>query len=281
MFDKALFEREAARLIGAFSGTAAYSIRSLDGRVCVDYQPELLLESASVGKTFILGALLEACAGGRVRLDRMLTLKESDITGGSGTLCHLTPGLTLSVHDTAMLMVITSDNTATNMILDLLGGAEAVKVHMAKNGAAVSRVNRKITGDPAVIARGPFSQATAGELSEYLFRMESGQVLPDKYRAVFDDMFLRQQYKNFFPRRLPLADFSADETNGRILCGCKTGFTSGTRADAGFLRLRSGEEWVYAVLSNGCADPGFSPDNEANVLFADLGSLWLRALGTA
>ncbi|MBQ8136617.1 MAG: serine hydrolase [Clostridia bacterium] len=278
MFDKALFEEEAARLIGAFSGTAAFSIRSLDGSVVVEREKDRLLESASVGKTFILGALLEACAAGKERLDRMLTLKESDITGGSGALRHLTPGLTLSVRDTAMLMVITSDNTATNMILDLLGGVDAVKAHMQKNGAVLSRVNRKITDDPAVVAKGPFSQATAGELSEYLYRMESGLVLPEAYRAVFDDCFLRQQYKDMFPRYLPLSDVSPDETHGRMACGCKTGFTTGTRADAGFIRADPGGSWVYALLANGCADRGFSIDNEASVLFAKLGSLFLRAL---
>ena len=81
-----------------------------------------------------------------------------------------------------------------------------------------------------------------------------------------------------FPRRLPLADFSPDETSGRMRCGCKTGFTSGTRADAGFIRALPGGEWVYAALANDCADRGFSPDNEGAKLLSDIGALWLRAL---
>ena len=73
-------------------------------------------ETASTIKTFILGALFQEIENGSRSLSDMLTYKKEHYIDGSGVLKSLEIGTSLSVKNTATLMIIVSDNIATNMI---------------------------------------------------------------------------------------------------------------------------------------------------------------------
>ncbi|HEX4945795.1 MAG TPA: serine hydrolase, partial [Blastocatellia bacterium] len=88
--------------------------------------------------------LLTLVDQGKVRLDQMIELKASDLHPGSGTLTNLfkQPGVALSVRNLMELMLLISDNSATDICLRLAGGAEAVTARMKElglNGITVSR----------------------------------------------------------------------------------------------------------------------------------------------
>jgi beta-lactamase class A len=87
----------------------------------VDINGDGVFPAASTIKFPILVALFEAVDAGKVRLDEVLTVRRDLIAGGSGSLQY-SPGARLSVLATATKMSALSDNTATNMIIDRLGG---------------------------------------------------------------------------------------------------------------------------------------------------------------
>jgi beta-lactamase class A len=88
----------------------------------LDINGEKVFPAASTIKFPILVALFEAVDSGRVKLNEPLVMRRDLIASGSGTLQYERPGLRLSVLETATKMITISDNTATNMIIDRLGG---------------------------------------------------------------------------------------------------------------------------------------------------------------
>ncbi|MCL2006581.1 MAG: class A beta-lactamase-related serine hydrolase [Treponema sp.] len=77
--------------------------------------------SASKFKVPVLIELFNQDNLGKISLKTMYTLKEEDIAPGSGVLSNLTPGLSMSIRDYAVLMMAVSDNTATDIIYNMLG----------------------------------------------------------------------------------------------------------------------------------------------------------------
>jgi beta-lactamase class A len=88
----------------------------------LDINGDKVFPAASTIKFPILVALFEAVDSGRVKLDESLVMRRDLVASGSGVLQYQHPGLRLSVLETATKMITISDNTATNMIIDRLGG---------------------------------------------------------------------------------------------------------------------------------------------------------------
>jgi beta-lactamase class A len=89
----------------------------------VSINGDRVFPAASTIKLPILFALFEAVDGGRVNLNEVLTVRRSLIASGSGTLQD-SPGKKLTVLETAKYMITISDNTATNMLIEKLGGKQ-------------------------------------------------------------------------------------------------------------------------------------------------------------
>jgi beta-lactamase class A len=99
---------------------------------------------ASTFKVPIAVELLTRVQAGTVRLDSMISLRPSDLHPGSGTLTGLfnDPGVTLSVHNLLELMLLISDNSATDLVLKVAGGPAAVNARSAALGITGVSVDR-------------------------------------------------------------------------------------------------------------------------------------------
>lgn len=99
---------------------------------------------ASTFKVPIAVELLTRVQAGTVRLDSMITLRPSDLHPGSGTLTGLfdDPGVSLSVHNLLELMLLISDNSATDMVLKVAGGGPAVNARLSALGIKGISVDR-------------------------------------------------------------------------------------------------------------------------------------------
>ncbi len=99
---------------------------------------------ASTFKVPIAVELLTRVQAGTVRLDSMVTVRPSDLHPGSGTLSNLfnDPGVSLSVHNLLELMLLISDNSATDMVIKVAGGAPAVNTRLSALGIRGISVDR-------------------------------------------------------------------------------------------------------------------------------------------
>ena len=99
---------------------------------------------ASTVKVPIAVELLTRVQAGTVRLDSMITVRQSDLHPGSGTLTNLfnDPGVSLSVHNLLELMLLISDNSATDMVLKVAGNGTAVNARLSALGIKGISVDR-------------------------------------------------------------------------------------------------------------------------------------------
>ncbi|MBI5968927.1 MAG: class A beta-lactamase [Deltaproteobacteria bacterium] len=131
----------AAKLAGGTVGVSAIHIES--GRR-VAFNSSERFPMASAYKVPIAVQLLTRVERGEITLDQMIELKASDLHPGGGTLTHLInkPGVVLSVRNLLELMLVISDNSATDVLLRLAGGPEAVTARMRALGIQDMEINR-------------------------------------------------------------------------------------------------------------------------------------------
>lgn len=103
---------------------------------------------ASTFKIPIAVQILDLVDRGEESLDRMITIEPRDLHPGSGTLSQLfvQPGVALSVRNLLELMLLISDNSATDVLLRLAGGPAAVTEKMRELGLDGIRVDRPTAG---------------------------------------------------------------------------------------------------------------------------------------
>jgi beta-lactamase class A len=120
-------------------------IMEVDTGNYLEINSEKTFPAASTIKLPILMALFQAVDAGKVRMDETLTVRRDLVTGGSGELQYRR-GAKLSVLQTATKMIAISDNTATNMIIDRLGGRVPLNRQFKSWGLRKTVLNR-LLGD--------------------------------------------------------------------------------------------------------------------------------------
>jgi len=105
----------------SLEGTIGIYVKDLDTREDAGINQDEVFPTASVFKIPVLIELYRRVVEGGITLESRIDLTHLSKVPGSGVLKELSPGLSPTVKDLAILMVIVSDNTATDMILDLLG----------------------------------------------------------------------------------------------------------------------------------------------------------------
>ncbi|MCS7158015.1 MAG: class A beta-lactamase-related serine hydrolase [Blastocatellia bacterium] len=158
------------------------SARGAMGLVAVDLMSgerlaineNLAFPQGSAIKIPILMEVYKQAHEGRFRLTDRRRIEKAQMVGGSGILKEFGDGMSeLSIYDLCVLMIVLSDNTATNMLIDLVG-MENVNRTMASLGLVRTRLQRKMI-DPAASARGEENLSTPAEaarLMEILYRGE-------------------------------------------------------------------------------------------------------------
>lgn len=201
---------------------------------------------ASTFKVPIAVELLTRVQAGTVRLDSMITLRPSDLHPGSGTLTALfnDPGVALSVHNLLELMLLISDNSATDIMLRTAGGGTAVNARLASLGISGISVNR------------PTIELIADAIGVKGLGPESGWTLArfDSLRRPLTDADARAAAAEFYRDR---RDTATPEGMARLLAKISRGEALGPERTAQLLDIMLRCETGAARLK-GLLPPGVS-----------------------
>ncbi len=226
--------------------------------------------TASAAKLPIHSALALAVSRGRVAWEEPVTVAREAAVGGSGVLACLSMPLTLPLEDLAALMLVVSDNTATNAVIDRIG-LEAIDAAFSEFGLADGLVVRRKIQDGPVIGEDVFARARAETLLRYLRLLADGR-LPGAERTLRTAR--AQQHRSQMPRLLPLDGDGPDA----LLVANKPGSDSGTRADFGLVE-GMGRRFAFVMMVRDCADRGFAYDHPAERLIGECCRVTFDALG--
>ena len=114
-------EDELLRIGSAYSGKWTYALTELSSGESIGHDRDDVMPTASLIKVPVLTALYRAVDEGRVSLTDRIRYGDEHRCLGSGVLSRMSPGVEMTVRDAAVLMIIISDNGATNMVIDLVG----------------------------------------------------------------------------------------------------------------------------------------------------------------
>jgi beta-lactamase class A len=168
---------ELARLAPIAQGTMGVGVLHLESGRSLFLNADAGFPMASTVKVPIAVQLLHMVDQGRLRLDSMIVVEQADLHPGSGTLTRLfdDPGVVLSVRNLMELMLLISDNSATDILLRVAGGGAAVNARLAAlgvSGISVDRPTIELIGDAIGVSglppRAERTPATFGALSRAL-----------------------------------------------------------------------------------------------------------------
>ena len=283
---------------GRASGPVGLAARHLESGESLTWNAGGQFGTASMIKVAIFAAVFRRARAGRFSLDDEVTVRADDLAGGSGVLAELRPGLRCTVSDLCTLMIVVSDNTATNMLIGLCGGVAAVNDDFAALGFPGFRLNRPVsipppplalTGDglpteatdAAAIAAPapgePLATVTLTDFCELMARLHAGAVVDAEASARIITVMRYQQHQALSPRAwlAVAAPFHRPAQDAPALAH-KTGYVGGTRTDAGLLFLPDGGGTVaYAAAADGLADRTMTALAEGEEILGRLGAIVL------
>jgi beta-lactamase class A len=223
-----------------FPGRVGFAAWDLREQEPVTLHAQRPVHPASTIKVLILLATLEQVHRGKLTLELELPLPDpADRAGGSGVLRDLTRVRRLAVGDLLTLMIVISDNAATNVVIDAVG-FDAINACGRNLGCTATRIERHLMdpGQPGEKLTCALDQALL------LDRLARGCALPRRLTEYALDLLSRQQVRDRIPAFLP----------GSARCWNKTGELLGVRHDVGLIGTDGGPRAVVAVLVDELAD---------------------------
>ena len=130
--------------LGRFPGIAGLYVKHLTTGEEASVRGDERFESASTIKVAIMAHVYRMADAGEIDLDERIELQRSDLVGGSGIFRYKGVGLNPSLRDLITEMIITSDNTATDMVLRRIGGVEPVNEFIRGQGLEPLQMNHTV-----------------------------------------------------------------------------------------------------------------------------------------
>ena len=204
----------------------------LDNNDYVNIKGGISFSAASTIKVPILVALFQDIDKGKVSLDETLVMSEDLIAGGSGNMQYEEPGKQFTVLETATKMIVISDNTATNMFIKRLGGADALNQRFLEWGLASTVINNPL---PDLTGTNTTSPEDLGNL---LIAVEKGKLISLRSRDRLLQIMRGTQTNTLLPEGL----------EKKATIAHKTGDIRSVLGDVGIIDMPSGKRYVASVL---------------------------------
>jgi beta-lactamase class A len=259
--------------IAGFAGKVSLFAKNLDTGETFGVGADDPVRAASTIKVPIMVEAFARVEAGEASWTEALPLAEAGKAAGAGVLSELHDGLALTLRDAVHLMIVVSDNTATNLVLDRLT-ADAVNARMDSLGLGATRVLRKVGGggesaalrDPAHRRFG-LGVTTPREIVRLLEALERRQVVsPDASREMLE-ILKREQYGYGIGRTL----------RGESVAS-KWGALERLRSDVGIVYSERGRI-AMAITCEGIPEIAWTVDNPGDVLIAQLSRVLVDGLG--
>jgi beta-lactamase class A len=267
-----LADKLRARIAG-FQGTVTLYAKNLDTGATVGIHEADPVRTVSTIKLPIMAAVFDAVARGKATWTEPLTVTKAAKVPGSGIIAsEISDGVQLPLRDVLHLMIVLSDNSATNMILDRFT-ADMVNAYLDKIGIKTTRSMRKVGGG-GVSAAGKLTEnekyglgvSTPRDMVAILEKLERGELVSAEASREMIAVLKRCHDDSGIRRRLygtPVAN--------------KTGALDALRSDVGIVYAKGGRV-AMAITVDGMPPFGYTPDNPGCLLIADLAKMIVEGL---
>lgn len=198
----------------------------------LDINGDRAFSAASTIKFPILIALFQEIEAGRIHLDDKLVERADLIVGGSGDLQYKPAGSKFTVLETATKMMTISDNVATNMIIDRLGGKNFLNKRFSSWGLQQTQINHLLVDEYGT------NKTSAKDLVKLSALVANNQLINDNSRNLIYKMMGNCHNQSLLPKGL-----GAGATIYH-----KTGTLRFVLGDAGIIKTASGKVYLAGII---------------------------------
>ena len=282
--EDAALEKTLAGVAAAHHGRVGLYAWNLKTGDVAALNPDEDVPTASVIKLTALYEAMVEIRAGKAHFDDPLTLTQADQVTGSGILGQFDTPHSLTFKDALTLMVVVSDNTATNLVIDHLG-LNAINARTRSLGLThtvfYKKVFRPIEGPvPPEQPKFGLGRTTPREMAEVMRRIvrcdlgtPGGPDAQDRAICTTTLAMLRNQfYRDGIPRYIEALDSSE---SGSAIAN-KTGAVDDARNDVAAIATKNGTV-ILAVFTHDNKDHGWSADDEGNLTIAKLAKAVIEA----
>lgn len=243
-------QNEIHRILADLKGTVGLYIEDCATGETFTLNPEHVFPSASVIKIPMLALLLRDAQEGLVDLDAPHKIADNNYVGGTGIISSLGHDYCPSLRDMAKLMIVLSDNTATNEIMDVIG-IDRLNQFCKEMGYEHITLMRKMM-DFEAIQQGRNNYMCAGETGKLLSIISKGEFVNAEVSQTIFDMMAGQLCRNKLPALLPVVtSYSGVDgvPEGKVLVANKTGDLVGIQHDVGIFQLPDNRRFIISMFT--------------------------------
>lgn len=227
-------------------GSVSFYYRNLVTGETFDYRAEEKMMAASVIKLYIMADAFGRISRGELNPNQMITMKREDYVPSCGAVAYMHEGLQVTVMDLITLMIIFSDNTATNVLIDLLG-MDGINKGIRELGFEDAWLRRKMY-DLEKSRKGIQNLITARETGRLFQEMYEGKLISGEASERMLGILKNQQLNSKIPFYLQALPEEPEIAH-------KTGEDSGISHDVGIVYGR--QPFVVCFCGNETDTPRF------------------------
>ena len=252
---KRIPSKEILSILSGLEGDVGLYIEDTRTKETFTINPDRSFPSASVIKVPLLALLLEDARQGRVDLEPPIGITPENRVGGTGILSELPENIALPLSYHAKLMIILSDNIATNTVIDAVG-MDRLNAYCRERGMPNTSLQRKMM-DFDALARGLNNYTSASEIGKMLSLVAEGKWENPKISSTIVDYMAAQRVRTKLPVMIPVHVYSMPEDRaalppaGKVNIAHKTGELPGIQHDVGIFTLPDRRQYVIAMMTSG------------------------------
>jgi beta-lactamase class A len=263
---RAQVERALDAILAQADGELAFAATNLTSGEELARNDGRLMPTASVFKLPLLVEVFRQSEAGALDLDERVTLRAQDVVMGSGILRDFSPGLQPTLRDLAMMMIIVSDNSATNLLLDRVGGPQRVNATMRELELGSIVVHRRIVFGE-ITTNGSLAEAAPRDLMRLVAMLAREELVSPAASRAMLAILGRQRYLEQAPRFVAYRPYASDFGRAQpIGIGNKTGFINSLRADTGLITIDPDVRIAYSVVNDTGTDDTYRQEHPSDIV---------------
>ena len=260
--DKKLGQKIEEQLAG-FKGVAGVYVKDLRSGRTAAYNADTIFPTASIVKVPILLGVMDRLQKKELIYDSNFIYKDSLLYAGSDILGSFKPNESIALKKIIMLMMTTSDNTASLWLQSIAGGGTRINQILDSIGLTHTRVNSRTPGRETNRTQYGWGQTTPREMGELFERIYRNKL----FSAATDDRMLRIMGRNFWDEDEAISRFPP-----YIEVFSKNGCVNASRSEAMIVNAPNCP-FVFCIFTKNNVDQRWTHDNEAWALARNLADL--------
>lgn len=257
-------ESKIKNRVEGFRGDVGVFVKNLKTGEEVAINADSLFPTASMIKIPITIGIFDKIEKGELTYDSVLTYRDSLLYAGEDILGSFKDGEKIALSKVLMLMITTSDNTASLWCQHLAGTGTTINAWLDDNGFANTRVNSRTEGRQENWKQYGWGQTTPREMAELMMRIHEGNIISKRASE--------RIYRNL--TRIYWDSETLSQIPPYVQAASKQGAVNRSRSEVVLVNAPHGD-YVFCVITKNQEDQSWTPDNEGYVLLRDISAmLW-------